>query len=321
MTTFQQLQLMHLVAELYYTANRTQDEIAAELSISRQKVSRLLAQARDEGIVQITINDPFSIMPALSSAIREALGLTTVIVTPGKDRSQAQIRKHLGYAAARYLETGVQVGDMVGIGWGRTLSEVVHSLRAGGDRALTVVPLLGGLSQISPGFQVHELARILSDKFGGVWKPFYVPAIVEHEDICRSLYRSNDVRQMVQSWDNLTVVLVGIGNVDLGPDVRMLFADYMDDKRMAHLHSLRAVGDICMRFFDIEGKPIPDGLPGVVGIDLEQLRRAKLRIGVAGGAEKTDAILGAVRGGYINALITDESAALQILERLDSDRA
>ncbi len=100
----------------------------------------------------------------------------------------------------------------------------------------------------------------------------------------------------------------------------MLFADYMDDSRMAHLRAVSAVGDICMRFFDSAGRPVPSGLPGIIGIELEQLRRARLRIGVAGGAEKTDALLGAVRGEYINALVTDESAARLMLEKLDAQQ-
>ncbi len=318
MATFEQLQLMHLVAELYYSAARTQDEIANELSISRQKVSRLLAQAQAEGIVQITINDPFATMANLANTLRQRLNLTAVVVAPGKDRNQAQIRKHLGYAAARFLEARIQAGDSVGISWGRTLYEVVHALHGGEDKGLTVIPLLGGLNQISPSFQVHEMARIFSEKLGGAWKPFYVPAIVENEEIRKSLVAATDVAQVIQSWNNLTVALVGVGNVELGQDVRMLFADYMDDSRMAHLRTVSAVGDICMRFFDSAGRPVPSGLPGIIGIELEQLRRARLRIGVAGGAEKTDALLGAVRGEYINALVTDESAARLMLEKLDA---
>ena len=311
---------MHLVAVLYYTANKTQNEIAEEVSISRQTVSRLLIQARDEGIVKITITDPFSNMERLAETLRQNLDLHTVIVIPGEANSQNQIRRRLGYTAARFLESSVQVGDIVGIGWGRTLSEVVQALTANGKKALTVIPLMGGLNQISPGFQVHQMARIFSEKMGGMWRPFYVPAIAENETVRHSLLASQDVRQVMGSWKNLTAVLVGIGNVDLGPDVHMLFADYMDDNRMSHLKEAGAVGDICMRFFDIQGATIPDGLPGVMSIELEQLRRARFRLSVAGGVEKAEAIIGAARGGFINALVTDESAASRIIELLSEDR-
>jgi len=310
---------MHLVAVLYYTANKTQNEIAQELSISRQTVSRLLIQARDEGIVKITITDPFSSMERLADALRQKLDLHTVIVIPGEANNQAQIRRRLGYAAARFLEDAIQPSDTVGIGWGRTLSEVVQALPANGTKALTVIPLMGGLNQISPSFQVHQMARIFSEKLGGVWRPFYVPAIAENETVHQSLLASQDVKQVMERWENLTAVVVGIGNVDLGPDVHMLFADYMDDNRMSYLKQVGAVGDICMRFFDIQGAPIPDGLPGVMSIELEQLRQARFRLGVAGGAEKAAAIIGAARGGFINALVTDETAASRIVELFASD--
>ena len=316
MTTVERLELMHRVAVLYYTGNRTQNEIADELAVSRQTVSRLLSQAREEGIVKITITNPFANMELLAEALRKALNLRTVIVIPGDEGSQAQIRRHLGYAAASYLETAIGVGDLVGIGWGRTLSEVVNALNEDGHKGLTVMPLMGGLNHIAPSFQVHELARIFSEKMGGVWKPFYVPAIVENEALRRSLLESADIRQIMESWKNLNVVLVGIGNIDLGPEVHMLFADYMDDNRMSLLKQAKAVGDICMRFFDIQGNPIVDGLPGVVGIELNEIQQARLRIGIAGGAEKAEAIMGAARGGFINTLITDESAASGILDLL-----
>jgi DNA-binding transcriptional regulator LsrR (DeoR family) len=316
MTTAERLELIHLVAVLYYTANKTQNEIAEELSVSRQTVSRLLSQAREEGIVKITITNPFASMELLADSLQKVLNLSTVIVIPGKDGSQAQIRRHLGYAAARYLETAIRTGDTVGIGWGRTLFEVMGALNGDGGKGLTVAPLLGGLNHIAPSFQVHEMARIFSEKLGGVWKPFYVPAIVANEALRQSLFDSLDVKQIMESWKNLNAVLVGIGDIDLGPDVHMLFAAYMDDNRMSHLKQADAVGDICMRFFDIQGIPIAEGLPGVVGIELAEIRRARLRIGVAGGAEKAKAIIGAARGGFINTLVTDESAASRIINLL-----
>ena len=316
MTSVERLESMHLAAVLYYTASKTQDEIAKELSVSRQTVSRLLIQAREEGIVNVTITNPFASMELLADSLQEALNLSTVIVIPGRDGSQAQIRKHLGYSAARYLETAIGTGDTVGIGWGRTLSEVVQALNGDGGKGLTVAPLLGGLNHIAPAFQVHEMARIFSERLGGVWKPFYVPAIVGDEALRQSLLDSVDVSKIMESWKDLNVILVGIGDIDLGPDVHMLFADYMDDNRMSGLKQADAVGDICMRFFDIHGSPVADGLPGVVGIELAEIRRARLRIGVAGGAQKAKAIIGAARGRFINTLVTDESAASRIISLL-----
>ena len=324
MASSDQLKLMHLSARMYYLEGRTQKEIAYELDISRPKVSRLLSQARNEGIVTIAVHDPFATVDVLAAVLRDKLGLSSVVIVPNEDGRQDQIRRHLGRAVARYLEMSIQKGDVVGIGWGRTLYETVLALNKSGDRDLTVIPLMGGLAQVSPSFQVHEMARRLSEQFGGRWMPFYVPAIVESDSILTSFLASDDVKRVVDSWSELTSVIVGIGNIDLGPEVQMLFVEYLDVDTRANLEQFRAVGDICMRFFDIQGKPIREGLPEVISIELEQLNNVPRRIGVAGGREKAEAILGAVRGGYVNVLITDETAARRIiklveLESQDSD--
>ena len=314
----EQLRLMHLAAEMYYLENKTQNEIAEKLEFSRPKVSRLLSQAREEGIVQITVVNPFGSVDALSDVLQQKLGLSNVIVVPGKEGSQEQIRKLLGHAAARYLRTSLQQGDVLGIGWGRTLREVVDSLEPNSDQGLSIVPLLGGLGQISHSFQVHEMARLISERLGGIWQALYVPALVEDSAAHNSLLASRDVIQVVESWNELTVALVGIGNIDLGPEIEMLFANYLDAKTLGHLKEAHAVGDICMRFFDLNGKSIPETM-GVISIDHKQLRKVPRRIGVAGGQEKAEAILGAVRGELVNILITDESAAQRMLEILENE--
>lgn len=314
MASIDRLKLMHLSARMYYMEGRTQREIAEELHISRPKVSRLLSQAREEGIVSISVNDPLATVDTLADLLKDELGLSSVVVVPSEGGKQEQIRRRLGRAAARYLEESIQKGDVVGIGWGRTLHELVKALKRKRECDLTVIPLMGGLVQIAPSFQVHAMARVLSEQFGGIWKPFYVPAIVESESIQKSLLASEDVNRVVESWTDLTVALVGIGNLDLGPEVQMLFVDYLDGDTRVHLEQSQAVGDICMRFFDIRGKPIVEGLPGVISIELDRLHQVPRRIGVAGGKEKAEAIVGAVSGGYINVLITDETAARRIHE-------
>jgi DNA-binding transcriptional regulator LsrR (DeoR family) len=94
--------------------------------------------------------------------------------------------------------------------------------------------------------------------------------------------------------------------------MQMLFASYLDDKTRARLKASGAVGDICVRFFDINGNPLEE-LLGATGIELAQLRRVQRVIGVAGGVDKAEAILGAVRGQYIQVLITDDLTAKKIL--------
>jgi len=317
MPTVEQLKLIYLCATMYYLEHKTQNEIAKELNISRPKVSRLLSRAREEGIVHITVNDPFSSVGGLAKALKEKLGLAAIVVVPGERGSQDQIRKRLGYGAAQYLEDALQRGDTLGIGWGRTLYNVAKALKPNIKKDLSIVPLMGGLGQVPPSFQVHALARMFTENFGGVWRTLYVPAIVDDPIAQKVLLASRDVARIVDAWSELSVVILGIGNIELSPDVRMLFADYLDDDVLDKLKKSKAVGDICMRFYDLHGAPVESGLQGVISIELEQVKKVPRRIGVAGGAEKARAILGAIWGDYINILITDETAASEMLKLLN----
>lgn len=316
-TTLNDLRQVILAARLYYEQDRTQEEVAQELGLSRPTVSRLLRRAREEGIVQIQIFDPFIRNSDLAEMLCQKTGLRTVMITKSIANRSVALR-HLAIAARDLLERTLKPNEMVGIGWGRTLHAVAQTLaqRPFPVPGLQAVPLLGGLGQISPNFQVHEIIRLIVDSLGGDWRQLYVPAIVEDEEVQVSLLKSPDVDQVFQSWNRLTLALVGIGNVSFDQEMQMLFAKYLDAQTRARLEERGAVGDICMRFFDLTGKPVEDGLRGVIGIELDQLKRIPQVIAVAGGREKANAILGAIRGGFIHALVTDESVAQDILEKL-----
>lgn len=298
-----------LAARLYYNEGETQDEVARHLGISRPKVSRLLRQARDEGIVQITVSDPFAIHGGLATALCEATGLNQAVVVPGIVSDAELTRRRLGIAAARFLEETLRDGEILGVGWGRTLHAAAASLEARPLNGLVAVPLLGGLGQIAPSFQVQELTRQFAEAFNGTWRQLYVPAIVEDDDGRATLLASRDVKAVMEEWGRLTTALVGIGNVNFDAEVQTLFSSYLDNATQSRLRAKGAVGDICMRFFDHSGQSIADGLRGVIGVDLPQLRRTAKVIAIAGGAEKSEAILGALRGDYIDVLVTDEATA------------
>lgn len=307
-----EIQLMILASRLYYEEGITQEDIARTMGISRPTVSRLLQRARESGIVQINIVEPFAIDEQLASEIVAAFGLHAAIFVPGIPKRPDLSQKWLGLAAARFLENEIQSNEIIGVGWGRTLYAVSQSLTPIPKQDLLVVPLLGGLGQISPDFQVHEIARAIAEAFGGEWKQIYIPALVEDENLRLSLLQSKDLQELTAIWNSMTTALVGIGNVDFDAEMQMLFARYLDEKTRARLARGGAVGDICMRFFDIEGHPV-DGLVGLTGIELEQLRSIKRVIAVAGGVHKAEAILGALQGKFIHVLITTDLTARKIL--------
>jgi DNA-binding transcriptional regulator LsrR (DeoR family) len=313
MTSHQELRLMLQAARLYYQDSLRQQDVAKELGVSRPTVSRLLAQARQEGIVQIAVLDPFATFEDLEGRLAEAFHLRQAVVVAGEGTSGDLLRRRLGLAAARYLHSALNNDDLVGIGWGRTLHAVVEELDAERKVEIRVSPLLGGLGQLSPSFQVNDLARRLAEAFGGDWQPLYAPAFISDPSTYQALSNVADIERVIQSWFSLDIVLVGIGHFALQRQSSMLFADYMDDDLLQELERRGAAGDLCGRFFDVQGQQCFYER-GVIGIALEQLKTLDHVVGVAGGAEKAAAILGALRGGYLNVLVTDTVTAKSMLE-------
>ncbi len=316
----EELQQMALAAQLYYEEGRTQQEVAKVMEVSRPTVSRLLERAREEAIVTITVTNPFESNLPLADQLCKATGLAHAIITSAVPKATEINTRRLGISAAHYLENALKPQDVVGVGWGRTLYSVVQSIVPKAMKGITLVPLMGGLGQVSPSFQVNELIRRMAESLEGKWHQFFLPAIVEDEETKASLLASEDAKKVTRIWGNLTTALVGIGNVDFDTEMKMLFTNYMDSATRRRLVAAGAVGDICMHFFDGNGVPVKDGLRGVISIALEQLRRVPNVIAVASGASRVQSVLGAINGKYINTLITDDMTAHSILSTLEGHK-
>ncbi len=304
--------LMVLVARLYYEQDLNQNEIAKRLKLTRQKVSRLLIQARTTGVVRITICDPVLSDPELSIRLKETFGLHEVILTRGEDLDTDTLRKRIGVAAAEYLTQVLKDETRVGIGRGRSLYEVVSAFPKKQQVAINVTPLMGGIGEMAPFFQNNELARQLAESFGGKYRALYLPAFVQDQETLSALMNTLELTQVAEAWKQISLAIVGIGNIEFQQMSSMYFANYISQEAIDRLVEYGAVGDICGRFFDINGNPVQVET-GIIGIDLQRMRSIPETIGIAGGKEKAQAIIGALRGGYIKTLVTDTVTAQTIL--------
>lgn len=308
--------LMIQAARLYYTAGLNQQEIAGRMKLTRQKIARLLESARDKGIVRISIYDPFPDDPGLKEDLRKAYNLDDVILVSGEGSDSSTLRSQLGMKAAEYLHDNLESGSVIGMGWGRTLFEVANSLPRDKKFPVHIIPLIGGIGDMSPFFQVNELARRFAEVFGGTFRNIYAPAFTPDATILESLHKTQEVTQLNELWDHLELAIIGIGHVEFQQISSMFFAEHISPHMLAQLEAKGAVGDICGRFFDIAGLPV-EVSAGVIGITLEQLKSIPKVIAIAGGLEKTRALLGALRGGFIKILVTDISTARAILDEFE----
>ena len=307
--------LLVKVSKMYYEAGLSQDDIILRLGLSRSKISRLLQQARDEGIVQITVVTPKHLFSDLENRLEKQFGLhEALVVETHAGDSQENILRELGIAAAGYLERSIGATTTLGISWGSTLHSMVAALHANHLPHAKVVQIIGGLGQ--PEAEVHatDLCHRLARALGSQLTLLPAPGIVATEQAREVLLTDLYVRRAVEMFNHLEIAFVGIG-APVPDSVLIRDGSILSRAEQDGLLQKGVVGDIALRFFDAQGQPVQSEIDKrVIGITLEQLKQTRRVVGIAGGPEKSPAILGALRGKLINVLITDSLTAEKLLQ-------
>lgn len=280
------------------------------MHVSQSRVSRWLKEASEAGIIRTIVLAPEGVYPELEDAVREKYGLRHVIVVDAEDDEQS-IMSALGGVAAGYLETTLTGDARVGISsWSETLLSTVNAmLPSPRKRAEHIVQVMGGIGRPEVQIKATQLTDRLARMTGA--EPMFLPTpgLVSSVSARDALFDDPIVADTASEWGRLTVALFGIGSVTPSPLLRVS-GNSISDEEMASLRELGAVGDVAMRFFDADGQLVQSELNSrVVGIGVEELRAIPRRVGIAGGARKLEAIRGAVRGGWIDVLITDVRTA------------
>lgn len=302
------------VARAYYLENQTQADIARSLGISRSQVSRDLTSARELGIVEIRIVAPEMTENSLGIYLKHRYpALKRVIVAPTFSQDPDAVRTMIGRTAAKYLIDTVLPGQKLTLGCGRTLREMINALPKRIIPNVVVIQAMGNIGHEAHQIDYNEIARHAAEGLGG--SVFYVsaPAILgQGSGSAKEFIRSNPtLKYSLGMAKQADIYIVGLGSLE--SDQLYARVGLILDEELQALKG-RAVGDICGRFFDIEGTQQSTAFESrIVGIELSDLRNAPLSIGVAGGEDKAAPLLGAIRGGYINVVISDELTIRQII--------
>jgi DNA-binding transcriptional regulator LsrR (DeoR family) len=297
-------------AYLYYVDDRSQEEIANQLGVSRSTVSRLLAEARQTGVVRIEVTAPPPV-DRLEKELARQLGLERVYVAQGvaaPDDPGAVLANAVGQAL---LDSKLRAGDALLVSWGRATWSISNAdLPA--IPGVVVVPAVGGLNDEQPWVQTNEIARRLAARLEGNVLLLHAPA-VPSDELRDSLLTDESIRAALTRWDDAAAVLVGIGAWSQGqPEPPSILS-------MSRATLRASAGDVAARLFDADGNSIPyDTERRLLGISREQLARVHWRIGVAVGTRKTDAIVGAARSRLVNVLVTDVITASALTARASS---
>ena len=298
--------MLDRVARLHWEHGLTHNEIAELLGLSRVKVTRMLAEARRTGVVEIRIHGDTHTFAELESQLLKRYHLDHAWVVPSfkdPDRQYAT----LGTAAAHSLQELLKPGNTVAVGLSRAVSNIPAALN--GERKIdaTFVPLVGSRGGLQ-GVNAHETAEALARVFGGKAHHLPAPVITRTPDAAAMLKQEPDIADTLRLAAKADVMVAGIGGSSI--ETYLVAHGDITSRELHAVVSKGAVGDLSARFFDADGEPVTSELDArIIGLSLEELRQVPCRIGVVGGHGKRRAARAAARGGMVNVLVTDVDTA------------
>lgn len=304
---------LRLAARLYYLDGLGQSEVARFVKVSQAKVSRLLAAARERGIVRISVAEYEPRHETLERALRKQFGLSAVAVIRTSEGATAEdARRTVGHFGAPFVAGLLPRDAVVAIAGGRSIRELVRQLAEDEGRRLTVVQAMGNIDSHVGSEDALELGRVLARRSGGSFVTLNSPAFVSDHKTRDAFLALPPIRSVHQRLAAADVALVGVGTLN-----NSVFAarGVLTPRDVDELAGCGAVGEICGRFFDRNGRECDSRWRDrVVSIGLEQLRRIPKVIGIVAGGDRSAAIAAAARGNLLKALVADESSG-QFLAR------
>jgi DNA-binding transcriptional regulator LsrR (DeoR family) len=303
------------IAAMHYESGLTQQEISRRIGVSRSYVSRLLTRALEEGIVEISVHRPVTVDTTLQQELVHRFDLLDARVLTALADS-AHTDELMGQLGASYLNAIVQNEMTIGVSFGNSVYQLVRAMPHRSDLSgVKVVQLVGGRHALSSETDGPLVAETLARTLNAPFYRLHAPALLdtqESRDTLMSLPTIADVLAMTRAAD---VAVVGIGAwSNFAPSLRR--SGYRLDAQELHdLEQAGVVGDILTRCIDQSGVIIPSPTNRrVVGIDPSDLQHMRWSIGVAWREEKAQAVLAALRGRYLNVLITDQDCARRVLD-------
>jgi DNA-binding transcriptional regulator LsrR (DeoR family) len=301
------------VATLYYEQDYNQEQIANMLSTSRSNISRLLKEAKQKGLVEIRIRKPVNTVPALERQFRERFGLARVMIVESRGRPYDDSLAAAGALAARYVEETLRPGDTLAISWGTGVAAAVAALSEHRALGVEVVQMIGSVGTVDSAIDGHELARRLAIKLGGRYYYLHAPLIVDSSAARDIFLEQPTIADTLRRARAAQMALVGIGTTEPGAS-SFLRAGHLTEAQLSELRAQGAVGETVGAHFDLSGGAQFAINQRVVALDLPSVKEVPHVVAVACGLAKRCSILGALRGGYLTALATDDMTAEAVLE-------
>ncbi|HLI75424.1 MAG TPA: sugar-binding domain-containing protein [Acidobacteriaceae bacterium] len=305
-------ELMIRAARLHFEFGLTHEETAAQLSLSRIKVTRLLKKAREQGIVRIWVALEVGIFADLEARLAALGQLREAIIVPTA-KSAEETRQHLARGMARYLERILRDGMVVAVSLSRTIALVARELSPQAKADVMFVSLSGSLPA-GTGSPV-ESVQGLAAAFGGSLAHLHAPLLVAEAQMAQDLMKDPAIATALHRAATADIVLAGIGSLTDRLDLTDIGLPTAE--ALARLRHQDVIGDIGGRYFDRRGLPVQSEIDArLIGLDLHQFKKIPNRVVAAGGPTKVEAVAAALRGSLVSVLVTDQETGMALVDQL-----
>jgi DNA-binding transcriptional regulator LsrR (DeoR family) len=305
------------VARMYYYQELTTEAIAREMQVSRSTVSRLLSFARQEGLVDIRILDPFEHPRRLEKAIVERFGIRRAHVVPVPETvGEAEWLERVARYAASHLNTVFDSNMILGIAWGTTTSVISRYLQPKPTYNSQIVQLNGAGNTQTTGIDyASEILMRFSQNYGAPAHLFPVPTFFDYAETKNALWKEGSIRRLLDLQQKADLLLYSIGAVNAGIPSHVYSGGYLEEKDYQELERQNIAGDIATVFFREDGRfdriPLNDRSSGP-GLKMFQQKNG---ICVVSGLSKVRGLHAALKGRLMRELILDEPTARRLVEK------
>ncbi|MGM0168506.1 hypothetical protein IGI39_004261 [Enterococcus sp. AZ135] len=312
MNTFEEKNIIK-IACLYYEDGLTQAQIAKIIGVSRSLVSKLLLDAREQGIVEITINSKNEYTSKLERSLEAVYGLKTAMVIDSKDLTNEEIEKVAANYGAHYLNGRLKSINNIGISWGKGIRRVVDATIHSSNTEISVVPLIGGMGDSHVNIHSNQLCYDLARKIRGQSKYLYAPAMLSDEQLAIALRNNRTIKSVLDDGSSVDFAIVGLGNPYEGSTMEEI--GYLGEKNIQQLENDHVLGDINSNFFDARGEKVDNEInKSIVGITLEDIRKIPQVMTIVDDLRRMRIAKIAIETNLINILVTTDKIAQALLD-------
>lgn len=308
---YREQEFMSIIAYLYYYADMNQSEIADRLFLSRSTVSRLIKKARQSGVVELKINEPWKRDLNMEDQLKTIFHIDRVrVLEYSEGMSCDELLNILGQMVTFHVSCTAQGHSIIGMSWGKTVSHINNSLTTSQNIPFTIVPIMGSMTYPDSNPESLKLSQRFAKVYGGRYFPLDAPLFASSQDELRNLLMDQSVAEAIETARKADFILTSVGSIEGRSWDRVIGMD-----RLTRLNELGCVGHIGGHFFDINGHEIEGIYKELhIGLSLEEIRSNNNVICIAASEKKAAAVYGALQGKIINSLMITSPLAAKLME-------